>query len=450
MRTRSFLLALGLPQVSAKLDHSITMPKDVSVPEWEQEGFSHIWLPYTQMQRAHFPLPVVGAEGSYIHLEDGRKLLDGIASWWSMAYGYQHPSIVDAITRQANQLSHVMFAGLAHEPAYRLAARLAGLAPQGLERVFFSDSGSTAVEVALKMAVQYWSNQGRPGKKKFLSFKHAYHGDTMGAMSLSDPDRGMHQVFGGYMPRQYVVGLPREEYDFVELENLLKDIKGQVAAMVLEPLVQCAGGFRMHSSDVVAALYHLAHQYDMLFIADEVATGFGRTGSDFACCEAGITPDILCVGKALTGGHIGLAATLATEDVFEAFSSNKLEHALMHGPTYMANPLACAAACAALDLYEQMQVIEKVAAIEAQMREGLAAGNGHARVKDVRVRGAIGAIELDEVSWEQMFALRDYAVEQGVWLRPFGQCFYLMPPFTVTESELAKLMDVTVKMLDQL
>lgn len=413
-----------------------------TLPDWFNKGWEHIWLPYTQMQTTALPLPVVGAEGCEVILEDGTRLIDGIASWWSACHGYQHPHIVNAMRQQVEQLSHVMFGGLAHEPAYRLSERLAGLAPGNLNRVFFSDSGSTAVEVALKMAVQYWSNQGEQHRSKFLCFRHAYHGDTMGAMSLADMETGMHRAFRHYTPKQYVVGVPRDEYDFAEFRELLEGIHHTIAGVIIEPLVQGAGGMKFHSPDVLAEIHRISKEYNLLFIADEIATGFGRTGMMFACEEAGIVPDILCVGKALTAGMTGLAATLATDAIFEGFLSDELSHALMHGPTYMANPLACAAANASLDIFEREPCLERVEAIETQLYEQLRPYKKLPGVKDVRVKGAIGVIQLEEATGEYVSTLRQECIKRGVWIRPFGDVFYVTPSFTITEEQLSTLTSV--------
>lgn len=416
-------------------------------PDWFTRGYPHIWLPYAQMQTCPAPLPVKSANGVTIKLEDGRELIDGIASWWSVCHGYQHPHIIDAMQKQLQELSHVMFAGLAHEPAYALAERLATLAPEGLERVFFSDSGSTAVEVAMKMAVQYWANKGQAKKHKFLCFRDGYHGDTMGAMSVSDPDSWVHGAFNHHMPKQYVVDIPSGEYSFADFEAVLDDIAKNVAGIIIEPLVQGAGGVKFYSPDVLAEIHRLAKAHDILVIADEVATGFGRTGTMFACEQAGITPDIMCVGKALTGGMIPLAATIATDEVFEAFLSDTMTDALMHGPTYMANPLACAAANASLDLFEGEPRLEQIAAIEAQLWEELKPLENHDRVADVRVMGAIGVVQLAETNWDEIFALRQKFVDAGVWIRPFGDVIYLMPAFTISPDELTQLTAAIKKVL---
>ena len=410
-------------------------------PKWLEEGLQHVWLPYAQMQNGFAPLPVISTEGTRITLSNGETLIDGIASWWSACHGYNHPHILSAMQQQLGQMPHVMFAGLAHEPAFTLASRLSKLT--GLPKVFFSDSGSTAVEVAMKMAVQYWANQHRKTKTRFVSFHNAYHGDTMGAMSVSDPENGMHHVYAPYMPMQYVVDLPTDEYGFAEFEAVLKDNKKTIAGLIMEPLVQGAGGMRFHSPDVVAEIYRLCKTHEILFIADEVATGFGRTGSMFAYQQSGIAPDLLCIGKALTGGTMTLAATLASEEIFNAFLGEELTKALMHGPTYMANPLACAAANASLDLFEKEPRLKQVEAIEAQMWSGLKSLVDLPQVEDVRVMGAIGVVELKNATWELMFSLRQKCAEAGCWLRPFGNIIYVTPAFTITKEDLQTLLTVT-------
>ena len=319
-----------------------------SAPTWFDAGYGHVWLPYAQMQTVATPLPVIGAEGCRIKLADGRELVDGIASWWSVCHGYQHPHIVKAITDQAATLSHIMFGGLAHEPAYTLAARLAKLT--GMQRAFFAESGSVAVEVALKMALQYWRNKGEPKRTKFICFNGGYHGDTVGAMSVSS-DSDFKTAYSGLTLKNYQLDLPHDEYSFAEFADTVAAIRGQVAALIMEPLVQGAGGMRFHSADILSEIRRVCRENNILFIADEIATGFGRTGNMFAVQEAAITPDIMCLGKALTGGHVPLAVTLASQEVFDAFLCTEHEKALMHGPTYMATPIACAAANASLDLF---------------------------------------------------------------------------------------------------
>jgi adenosylmethionine-8-amino-7-oxononanoate aminotransferase len=416
------------------------------IPEWQQQGFNHIWLPYTQMQIAPMPLPVVGADGCKLKLADGRELIDGIASWWSVCHGYNHSHSRLAMHKQLDTLSHVMFAGLAHEQAYILASRLVKIAPKGLSRVFFADSGSVAVEVAMKMAVQYWRNKGAKNKNKFVAFHHSYHGDTMGAMSLSDMENSMHKVFNGHVPMQYILDIPLDEYAFSEMDELLKGVANNIAGLVIEPLVQGAGGMCFHSVDILAEIHRLCKKHNILFIADEIATGFGRTGSMFACDEAGISPDIMCIGKALTGGMVSLAATLATEEIFESFLSDKLETALMHGPTFMANPLACAAANASLDLFENEPRLHQVEAIETQLWQELEPLRELPKVQDVRVKGAIGVVEIN-ATLEEIYRFRKMFVEKGVWLRPFGNVIYIMPPFVITPEELSKLTQAVKEVL---
>jgi adenosylmethionine-8-amino-7-oxononanoate aminotransferase len=390
------------------------------------------------MQVAPDPLPVVGTHGCRIMLSDGRELIDGIASWWSVCHGYNHPHILEAVRRQLQTMPHVMFGGLAHEQALVLARRLAAMAPSGLSRVFFSDSGSTAVEVALKVALQFWRNRNQTKKNRFVCFSHGYHGDTLGAMSVSDPIRSMHQAFHGILPAQSVFDLPTDATRLRVLEEFVTDSVDELAGMIVEPLVQGAGGMRFHDAEVLAAVYSLARRYDLLFIADEIATGFWRTGSRFACDQAGITPDILCLGKALTGGTLGLGATLVREAVFEAFLSDDWDAALMHGPTFMANPLACAAANASLDLFETAPRATQVQTIEASLRTGLEPCRSLAHVIDVRVKGAIGVVQLAEDI--DVYALRPTFVQQGVWVRPFRDVVYLMPSMVISEDELDALL----------
>ncbi|MDX1975540.1 MAG: adenosylmethionine--8-amino-7-oxononanoate transaminase [Rickettsiales bacterium] len=403
---------------------------------WYDEGLSHIWLPYCQMKTALPPLPVVGTQGSHIFLDDGRKLVDGIASWWSACHGYNHPHIVDAMQSQLTTLPHVMFGGLVHEQALTLAKRLTDIAPEGLSRVFFGDSGSVAVEIALKMALQYWRNSGKPQKDRFICFRNGYHGDTLGAMSVSDPEKSLHKAFRNAVIKQFVVDIPSDEYGFAELDSLLAGIHGNVAGMVIEPLVQGAGGMIFHSADTLGELYRLAKKHQILFIADEIATGFGRTGNLFACNEAGISPDILCLGKALTGGMMTLGTTLVQDEVFQAFYDDNPDRALMHGPTFMANPLACSAANASLDLFATEPRLKQVEAIELQLQQELAACESLPGVLDVRVKGAIGVVELESIDSQ---ALRAKFIEKNVWIRPFKNIVYVTPALTIEPSELSQL-----------
>jgi adenosylmethionine-8-amino-7-oxononanoate aminotransferase len=386
------------------------------------------------MQVAPPPLPVARTHGCRIVLADGRELVDGIASWWSVCHGYNHPHILESVARQLQTMPHVMFGGLVHEQALVLARRLTAMVPAGLSRVFFSDSGSTAVEVALKVALQFWRNTGQSRKQRFLCFSDGYHGDTLGAMSVSDPVRSMHQAFRDVLLPQHVLDLPTDEVRLHLLERFLADSAGDLAGMIVEPLVQGAGGMRFHDASTLATLHALARKYELLLIADEIATGFWRTGSRFACDQAGISPDILCLGKALTGGTLGLGATLVCEPIFEAFLSDDWNAALMHGPTFMANPLACAAANASLDLFEREPRARQVKAIEAALRTGLEPCRALPHVVDVRVKGAIGVVQLAEDV--DVYALRSQFVAQGVWVRPFKDVVYLMPPLVISEDEL--------------
>jgi adenosylmethionine-8-amino-7-oxononanoate aminotransferase len=405
---------------------------------------SHIWLPYAQMKTAAAPLPVVATRGSRIILADGRGLIDGIASWWTACHGYNHPHIAAAVKRQLDIMPHVMFGGLAHEGALTLARRLAALMP-GLDRVFFSDSGSVAVEVAMKMAMQYWLNKGVRGRTKFIAFRGAYHGDTSGAMAVSDPEDGMHRMFGALLPRHYVRDLPSDEARLAQLERLVAGHADEIAGIIVEPLVQGAGGMRFSDADTLRRLRLFADRHQLLLIFDEIFTGFGRTGTMFASEAAGVSPDIVTLSKALTAGTLPLAATLARKEVFEAFWSDDPTHALMHGPTYMANALACAAANASLDLFEREPRLAQVAAIEQALGDGLAPCRDMRGVHDVRVMGAIGVVELDGI--DDIDALRRRFVAEGVFLRPFGNIVYLTPAFTIAPDELGALTDAVVRVV---
>lgn len=395
----------------------------------------HLWLPYTQMRNARSPLRAARTEGSHIVLEDGRRLIDAVSSWWTACHGYNHPHIAGAIERQLREMPHVMFGGLVHAPAERLAARISALLPGSLEHVFFSDSGSVAVEVAMKMAVQSRVNRGERGRARFVCFRHGYHGDTMAAMSVADPEEGMHALFRGYLPQQIVADLPRDEAARDALRDAI--FARDVAGVIVEPLVQCAGGMKIHEPDTLRAVADAAREAGALLIVDEIATGFGRTGSLFAIEQAGIEPDIVCLGKALTGGAVSLAATVATREVFETFLSDDPESALMHGPTYMANPLACAAANASLDLFETEPRLQQVASIEGRLRDALPPLAEIPGVVDVRTKGAIGVVEVKEL--HDLDSLKAAFAEAGIWLRPFGNVIYVMPPFTVSDAELSAI-----------
>jgi adenosylmethionine-8-amino-7-oxononanoate aminotransferase len=419
-----------------------------NTPDWFAAGWPHAWLPYAQMKTASPPLPVARTEGCRIILADGRELIDGIASWWTACHGYNHPHIRAAVIRQAETMPHVMLGGLVHEQALTLARRLAALLPGDLERVFFSESGSVAVEIALKMAIQFWRNRGLAGRSKFVTFRGGYHGDTTGAMAVSDPQDSMHALFVGLLPQHIDVALPTDEESTAALEQALERHAETLAGVIVEPLVQGAGGMRFHDAAVLRRLRTLADRYQLLLIFDEIFTGFGRTGTMFACEQAGVTPDIVTLSKALTGGTLPLAATVATRRIFEAFWSDDPKHALMHGPTYMGNALACAAANASLDLFEREPRLAQVRAIEAQLRVGFAPCRDLPRVKDVRVRGAIGVVELDRI--DDLDALRRRFTADGVFVRPFGSVVYLTPAFTIGEGELDVLTKTVVKAIGKL
>jgi adenosylmethionine-8-amino-7-oxononanoate aminotransferase len=406
-------------------------------PSWGELGGDHIWLPYTQMKDAAEPLMAVATSGSRIRLADGRELIDGVASWWTACHGYNHPHILAMMKDQLERMPHVMFGGINHDPALRLAKRLAALAPGDLDRVFFSDSGSVAVEVALKMAVQFWINKNQPQRCKFLSFRNGYHGDTAACMAICDPEEGMHKQFGNYLSKQFIADVPVDFGKAEKLDHLLQAQKQNIAAVIIEPLVQGVGSMRFHDAATLRRVVDLCTKHNVLLIADEVFTGFGRTGTMFACEQAGIVPDILCLGKALTGGAITLAATLARTHVFEAFWSDDPKRALMHGPTYMANPLACAAANASLDLFEQEPRLEQVKAVEAGLKQGLEKCRGLPRVVDVRVMGAIGVVQLaGELDHPK---IRQHFIAQGVWVRSWGNCIYLTPALNITTYDLVVL-----------
>jgi adenosylmethionine---8-amino-7-oxononanoate aminotransferase len=422
--------------------------KTGATPGWFDPALPHVWLPYAQMKTVTPPLPVARTEGTRIILADGRELIDGIASWWTACHGYNHPHIRQAVENQLATMPHVMFGGLVHEQALRLAARLARLLPGGLERVFFSDSGSVAVEIALKMAAQYWINRGARGKKQFIAFHGAYHGDTLGAMSVSDLDAGMHAAFTGFVPKHLLLGSPHEAATILTLEHVLEEQPDTIAGIIVEPLVQGAGGMKFHDVNVLRHLRALADAHDALLIFDEVFTGFGRTGTMFACEQARVAPDIIALSKALTGGTLPLAATVATSQVFDAFWSDDPEKALMHGPTYMANALGCAAANASLDLFEVEPRLLQVADIAGAMERGLAPCRDLKGVKDVRVKGAVGVVELERIG--NLDAMRARFIELGVFIRPIGSVIYLTPAFTVSPDELQSLMKAVHKVVGEL
>jgi adenosylmethionine-8-amino-7-oxononanoate aminotransferase len=418
---------------------------DAKQPAWFSAGFPHIWTPYSQMKTAAPPLTVKRTEGVRIHMEDGRVLIDGIASWWTACHGYNHPHIRQAVIRQLETMPHVMFGGLAHEPALTLAARLVKLLPGDLTRVFFTDSGSVAVEVAMKMALQFWLNRGERGRTKFAAFRDGYHGDTLGTMAVCDPGEGMHSVFGGLLPPQAMLSLPTDAASIAAFDDFLDRHAGEIAGILVEPLIQGAGGMIFHDAEVLRRLRAAADRHGLILIFDEIFTGFGRTGTMFACEAAGVVPDIITLSKALTGGTMALAATVATGRIFDGFLSDNPAHALMHGPTFMANALACAAANASLDLFECDPRLQQVAEIEAALRDQLGALAKIAGVKDVRVMGAVGVVELKRLNDPK--ALQRACVEAGIWVRPFRNIVYLTPSFTIGAGDLAQLTGALIKVL---
>lgn len=397
------------------------------------------------MKTTPVPLAVARTHGTRIVLADGRELIDGIASWWTACHGYNHPYIRAAVQRQLETMPHIMFGGLAHAPALTLAHRLTRLLPSDLDRVFFSESGSVAVEVAMKMATQYWLIQGIRKRTKFVAFKGGYHGDTFATMAVCDPDEGMHSLFTGIWPQHYVVDLPRYPEAAEAFERLLEERADEIAGIIVEPLVQGAGGMLFHDPEVLRRLRKAADRYALLLIFDEIFTGFGRTGTMFACQAAGVAPDIVTLSKALTGGTLPLAATIARRKIFEAFWSDNPLHALMHGPTYMGNALACAAANASLDLFEREACLARVAAISAALKRGLEPCGDLPGVKDVRVRGAIGVVELERIN--DMNDLKRHFVAAGVWVRPFRTIVYLTPAFTITADDLGMLTSTIANVL---
>jgi len=430
----AFWVTKQLPTVQGRLAPGGVQGQSPCPPEAK----SHLWRPYTQMQTAPPPLHAVRTQGCDITLRDGRVLVDGTASWWTACHGYNHPHIREAVTRQLERMPHIMFGGLTHEPAEALAERLCALLPGDLNHVFFADSGSVAVEVAMKMAAQYWLNQGVRTRTRFLAFAGGYHGDTFATMAVCDPAEGMHRLFGPLLPQNVILPLPRDEHSTAVLETFLAEHGETIAGMLVEPLVQGAGGMIFHDAAVLRRLRALADAHRLPLIFDEIFTGFGRTGTMFAYEAAGVVPDIITLSKALTGGTMALSAAVARTHIFEAFLSNRPEHALMHGPTYMANPLACAAALASLEVFAQEPRLDQVAAISGWLRDGLAPCRGLPGVADVRVMGAIGVVEL-QAPPADLNALKATLVAQGVWVRPFGRVVYLTPAFVAESAQIDQL-----------
>lgn len=415
---------------------------------FQQLRQQHLWMPYSQHKTALPPVEIVSSLGVFLQTADGRRLIDAISCWWTACHGHRHPHLVSAVADQLKTLPHVMLGGIQHPQAKRLAARLAGLLPGDLNHVFFSDSGSVAVEVALKIAKQYWLNQGDLGRNHFVCFQHAYHGDTTGAMSVCDPVDSMHAHFKGFLLKQFPRPIPQTAEEFAEFSRFLQVHRRELAGVIIEPLVQGAAGMKFHSSGQLRELAERVRAAGLLLIADEIATGFGRTGTMFACDQAEVVPDLICLGKGLTGGMLPLAATVATTEVFSRFYSDDPDHALMHGPTYMGNALACAAANASLDLFEKEPRLEQAKRIAEWGEERLGRLRAHPRVRDLRCLGALVVLEIDCEPGLKPVVPR--YVEKGVWARPLRNTLYLAPPFVISWPQLEQCADALQWVLEHL
>ena len=414
------------------------------MPDWQRQATDNLWPPYTQMRTTPIGLPVSEAEGVRIKLADGQTLIDGVSSWWSVCHGYRHPHIEQAVVNQLQKLPHIMLGGYQHEPAALLARRLADFCPGELNHVFFTDSGSVAIEVAMKMAIQFWLNNGIKGRHKFMHFRGGYHGDTFATMAVCDPEEGMHSHFSGVLTPQILAELPINDELYERLDNQMATHADALAGLLIEPLVQGAGGMIFHSEDVLKKVADLCQKHDILLIADEIMTGLGRLGEMVACQRADVTPDIITFSKTLTGGTVPLAATIASRRIFEAFLDDDPSKALMHGPTFMGNPIGCAAALASLDLFEQEPRLNQVKAIETQLIKELEAARELPAVKDVRVCGSIGVIETTGLG--DVNLLKKRFVEAGVWIRPFGNIIYTIPPYIIGQKDLTQITSAMVNL----
>jgi adenosylmethionine-8-amino-7-oxononanoate aminotransferase len=429
----------------------------MTTPSWDElqrRDAAAVWHPYAPATGGLAAYPVVGADGVRLQLADGSQLIDGMASWWCAIHGYNHPVLNRALETQIQRMSHVMFGGLTHPPAVELATLLVELTPPGLDRVFFSDSGSVAVEVALKMAIQYWQGRGYPLRQKLVALRNGYHGDTLGAMSLCDPVTGMHHLFGEALPQQLFAPRPTCEFaqacppqELEEMASVLAQRGNEIAGVIVEPVVQGAGGMYFYSPEYLVRLRDLCDRHGVLLIFDEIATGFGRTGTLFALEHAGVVPDILCLGKAMTGGYMTLAATLCSDRVSDGICASEAG-AFMHGPTFMANPLACAVANASIKLLLSQPWQRSLQRLQSELADGLAPARELPGVVDVRALGGIGVIELEQAV--DMQQVQPMFVERGVWVRPFGRLVYVMPPYIMESADVATLTAAMVDVVTQL